>query len=52
MNVSLTPGLEEFVRREVASWLDDNASEVLREALTLLATRDDLRAETARRSRA
>lgn len=33
MNVSLTPKLEEFVRREVASGLYNNASEVIREAL-------------------
>lgn len=33
MNVSLTPKLEAFVRRKVASGLYNNASEVVREAL-------------------
>ena len=32
MNVSLTPALEGFVRRKVASGLYNNASEVVREA--------------------
>ncbi len=36
MNVSLTPKLEEFVRRKVASGLYNNASEVIRDALRLL----------------
>jgi predicted nucleotidyltransferase len=36
MNVSLTPKLEEFVRRKVASGLYNNASEVIREALRLM----------------
>jgi uncharacterized protein len=36
MNVSLTPKLEEFVRRKVASGLYNNASEVVREALRLM----------------
>lgn len=36
MNVSLTPALERFVRRKVASGLYNNASEVIREALRLL----------------
>lgn len=35
MNVSLTPQLEEFVRRKVASGLYNNASEVVREGLRL-----------------
>lgn len=40
MNVSLTPTLERFVRRKVASGLYNNASEVVREALRLLVERD------------
>jgi antitoxin ParD1/3/4 len=40
MNVSLTPQLEELVRRQVASGRYGNASEVVREALRLLETRD------------
>ena len=40
MNVSLTPKLEEIIRRKVASGLYNNASEVIREALRLLVERD------------
>lgn len=40
MNVSLTPQLEEFVRRKVESGLYNNASEVIREGLRLLIERD------------
>ena len=40
MNVSLTPRLEGFVRRQVASGLYNNASEVIREALRLLVARE------------
>ncbi len=40
MNVSLTPQLEEFVRRKVESGLYNNASEVIREGLRLLVDRD------------
>jgi antitoxin ParD1/3/4 len=40
MNVSLTPQLEEFVRRKVESGLYNNASEVIRESLRLLIERD------------
>lgn len=40
MNVSLTPKLEAFVRRKVASGLYNNASEVIREALRLLVQRE------------
>lgn len=40
MNVSLTPTLEEFVRRKVASGLYNNASEVVREGLRLLVERE------------
>lgn len=35
MNVSLTPELEKYIRRKVASGLYNNASEVIREALRL-----------------
>jgi antitoxin ParD1/3/4 len=41
MNVSLTPELEDFVSRKVASGLYQTASEVVREALRLLHERDD-----------
>lgn len=47
MNVSLTPRLEEFVRRQVASGLYNNASEVVREALRQMV---ELRAESAART--
>jgi antitoxin ParD1/3/4 len=40
MNVSLTPRLEEMIRRKVESGLYNNASEVVREALRLLDERD------------
>jgi putative addiction module CopG family antidote len=40
MNVSLTTALEAFVRRKVASGLYNNASEVIREALRLMVTRE------------
>jgi len=44
MNVSLTPKLEGFIRRKVASGLYNNASEVIREALRLLLEREGLSA--------
>jgi uncharacterized protein len=40
VNVSLTPALEEYIRRKVASGLYNNASEVIREALRLLVQRE------------
>ncbi len=40
MNVSLTPRLEEFIRRKVAGGLYNNASEVVRDALRLLVERE------------
>jgi len=40
MNISLTPALEDYVRRKVASGLYNNASEVIREALRLLLQRE------------
>lgn len=42
MNVNLTPELEELVQRKVASGLYNNQSEVVREALRLLAEQDRL----------
>ncbi|MEE9281281.1 MAG: type II toxin-antitoxin system ParD family antitoxin [Myxococcota bacterium] len=43
MNVSLTPDLEELVQKKVQSGRYASASEVVREALRLLAERDELR---------
>jgi antitoxin ParD1/3/4 len=43
MNVNLTPELEELVQRKVQSGLYNNPSEVVREALRLLAQQDRLR---------
>jgi antitoxin ParD1/3/4 len=43
LNISLTPQLEELVRKKVASGLYSSASEVMREALRLLEERDRLR---------
>lgn len=40
MNVSLTPELEQYIRRKVSSGLYSNASEVVREALRLLVGRE------------
>jgi antitoxin ParD1/3/4 len=40
MNVSLTPQLEELVKKKVDSGLYGSASEVMREALRLLEERD------------
>lgn len=40
MNVSLTPDLERFVREKVESGMYNSASEVVREALRLLVSRD------------
>jgi len=42
MQVSLTPELEELVRRKLESGFYGDASEVIREALRLLAARDEL----------
>ena len=47
MNVSLTPKLEEFIRKKVSSGLYNNASEVVREALRLLVKRDDFSIDTS-----
>jgi antitoxin ParD1/3/4 len=43
MNVNLTRELEELVQRKVRSGLYNNQSEVVREALRLLAEQDRLR---------
>jgi antitoxin ParD1/3/4 len=42
MNVSLTPELDKLVKMKVKSGLYSSASEVVREALRLLKSRDDL----------
>ncbi len=41
MHVSLTPKLEQLVRRKVKSGQYNNASEVVREALRFMAARDE-----------
>jgi antitoxin ParD1/3/4 len=43
MNVNLTPELERLVRDKVKSGLYNNQSEVVREALRLMAAQDRLR---------
>ena len=45
MNISLTPTLEKFVQDKVASGLYNSVSEVVREALRLLASKDAIPAE-------
>jgi antitoxin ParD1/3/4 len=42
LQVSLTPQLEELVRRKVETGLYGDASEVIREALRLMMARDEL----------
>lgn len=44
MNVSLSPDLEEFINRKVASGRYLSADDVVREALRLLDDREQLRA--------
>ncbi len=44
MNVSLTPQLDKFVVKKVASGRYTSASEVIREALRLMEERDQIRA--------
>lgn len=44
MNVSLTPQLEAWIEKKVASGRYSSASEVIREALRLLEMQDQLRA--------
>ena len=41
MNVNLTPQLERMVKQKVNTGLYNNASEVVREALRLMAVRDE-----------
>ena len=45
MNISLTPTLEKFVQDKVASGLYNSVSEVIREALRLLAAKDNVSSE-------
>ena len=40
MNISLTPTLEKFVQDKVASGLYNSVSEVIREALRMMASKD------------
>ena len=52
MNVNLTPGLERLIQEKVASGLYNNQSEVVREALRLLADHDQVRVAQVARLRA
>lgn len=52
MHISLTPKLEEMVRNKVDSGLYNNASEVIRAALRLMADVDKERAERLKALRA
>jgi antitoxin ParD1/3/4 len=52
MNISLTPQLEELVKRKVDSGLYVSASEVMREALRLLEERDRFNARRLEELRA
>ena len=45
MNISLTPTLEKFIQDKVASGLYNSASEVIREALRLLASKESVSSE-------
>jgi putative addiction module CopG family antidote len=42
MNVNLTPQLERLIKQKVTAGLYNNASEVVREALRLMAVRDEV----------
>ena len=42
MNVNLTPQLERLIKQKVTTGLYNNASEVVREALRLMAVRDEV----------
>ena len=42
MNISLTPTLEKFVQDKVASGLYNSVSEVIREALRMMAAKDKI----------
>jgi len=52
MNVSLTPALEKIVKDKVDSGLYNNASEVVRAALRLLAARDKAEREKLKKLKA
>ena len=45
MNISLTPTLEKFVQDKVASGLYNSVSEVIREALRMVASKDKISQE-------
>lgn len=45
MNVSLTPALEKFVQDKVATGLYNSVSEVIREALRLLVSKETISQE-------
>jgi len=45
MNVSLTPALEKFVQNKVATGLYNSVSEVIREALRLLVSKETISQE-------
>lgn len=45
MNISLTPTLEKFVQDKVASGLYNSVSEVIREALRLLVSKETISQE-------
>ena len=45
MNISLTPTLEKFVQDKVASGLYNSVSEVIREALRMMASKDKISQE-------
>ena len=45
MNISLTPALEKFVQDKVASGLYNSVSEVIREALRMMAYKDKISQE-------
>ena len=51
MNVNLTPQLEQLIKQKVDTGMYNNASEVVREALRIMALRDGqevIRAEAAK----
>ena len=45
MNISLTPALEQFVNQKVSSGLYNSVSEVIREALRLLISQENISKE-------
>lgn len=45
MNISLTPALEKFINDKVAAGLYNSASEVIREAIRLLMSKDTVSQE-------